>query len=158
MDETSSQISQIREELGTLAGSVKSLLAMSKERWERDDKEKGLLWEGIKELANKGQISISTIATVLGMILSISSAAATLAYLLMQSQVEQLKITDRDTAALLDAEAKSHERVDGLIRQVTDEKIKQLEIRTSLLHEQERENHAAIRELEKQAHLSLVAD
>ena len=147
-EDTANQISQLRDELGELTGSVKSLLAMSKERWERDDKEKAQIWDGLKDLSKKGQISLSTIATVLGMILSISSIAATLSYTLMQSQVEQLKITDRDTAVLLAAEGKAHEQIDLLNRQISEERIKQLEIRADGLHEIGRENHAAIRELE----------
>lgn len=109
---------QVAGVAATLAGFIKE----SQDNQARTEREQTTMWGAIREqgenlnkavekMSTKGQISWPGVIATVGMILSVSAAAAAVGHMLMESRIKQLEIRDE---RLLDLGKENHASIRDL--------------------------------------------
>ena len=120
----------LENQVSAVAATLDGFIKDSQENRNRTEREQTAIWAAIREqgdnlrnaiekLSARGQISFTVIATTVGLILSISSAAAMVGHQLMMAQIKQLEIRDEyameifkiKTQTLLELGHENHESI-----------------------------------------------
>jgi hypothetical protein len=99
------RFAHLETQVGNVAVQLGDFIKDSKEYRERTERDQAQIWAAIKDqgeqfrgavekLSGRGQISWQMIVATVGMVLSVSAAAAGVGHALMQSQIRQLEIRE----------------------------------------------------------------
>lgn len=118
------RFAHLETQVGNVSTLLESFIKESKDYRERIERDQSQMWSAIKEqgeslnraverLSNNGRISWPMIVATVGMILSVSAAAAGVGHALMESRIRQLEIREE---FLQKAADESHSRITDLER------------------------------------------
>jgi len=102
---TQEHYNDLEKQVAGVAATLDGFIKESKENQSRTEREQAAIWSAIREqsdnlgkavekLSTKGQISWPMVVATVGMIITVSGAAATVGHMLMESRIRQIEIRD----------------------------------------------------------------